>query len=294
MSRRPRSLALLPTLALVGALGLAGCSGGAGTSSQSAAPAASADSVASGSIARATSETDPATSPRRFLIATGTVALRSPDVAAARERVLGVVDRFHGEVAEQQSDTDGHGRLAHARLVVRIPSTDFRTGVAALERTADLVHSDAGADDVTTQVIDTRVDLRVQRRSVARVATLLDRARSIRDIVAIEAQLARRQARLGSLERRAAYLADQTAMSTVTVSVDRSPRSPAPVDRAGGFLAGLHAGWDGLTALAFVVATTAGAVLPFAVLLLVLLVPAWPLVRRLRRRHARAAAPTGG
>ena len=80
----------------------------------------------------------------------------------------------------------------------------------------------------------------------------------------------------------------------ITVSVDRSPRHPAPVDRAGGFLGGLHAGWNGLTALAFVVATTAGAVLPFAALLLVLLVPAWPLVRRLRRRHARAAAPTGG
>ena len=302
MSRRASSLALAPTLALVGALALAGCSGGTGTSSSDSSGAA--DSSTSRPAGRLVTGTDslsaqvaraeragpqPYAQPR-LLIATGTVELRARDVADARARVLRVVDRFRGEVAEQQSDSDGHGELAHTRLVVRIPSADFATAVAALEHTADLVYSDTRAEDVTTQVIDTRVDLRVQRRSIARVETLLDRARTIRDIVAIETQLSRRQARLGSLERRAAYLADQTAMSTVTISVERRPRHAAVAD-GGGFVSGLRAGWDALTAVAVVLATTVGAVLPFAALLLVLLVPAWPLVRRLRRRRAPEAAP---
>ena len=213
------------------------------------------------------------------------MALRSRDVADARAAVRRVVDRYRGEVAEQQSESDERGRLEHARLVVRIPSADFAEAVAALEGAADLVSSDTRAEEVTTQVIDTRVALRVQRRSVARVETLLDRASSIRDIIAIEAQLARRQARLGSLEQRAAYLADQTAMSTVSVSIDRSRSRVTAAGDDSGFLAGLRAGWDGLTAVAVALATTAGALLPFAAVLLLLLVPGWPLVRRLRRRR---------
>ena len=211
----------------------------------------------SGRVPRAASVQDAGTRERLF-ISTGTVALRSRDVADARAAVRRVVDRYRGEVAEQQSESDERGRLEHARLVVRIPSADFAEAVAALEGAADLVSSDTRAEEVTTQVIDTRVALRVQRRSVARVETLLDRASSIRDIIAIEAQLARRQARLGSLEQRAAYLADQTAMSTVSVSIDRSRSRVTAAGDDSGFLAGLRAGWDGLTAVAVALATTAG------------------------------------
>ena len=83
-------------------------------------------------------------------------------------------------------------------------------------------------------------------------------------------------------------------MSTVTISIDRRPRHVATTDEGGGFLAGLRAGWDGLTAVALVLATTAGAVLPFAAVLLVLL-RARPgrSLRRLRRRRAATAERAG-
>jgi hypothetical protein len=299
MSRRPRTrppaLATALVAATVALLALAGCSsGGEAMSSQTdAVSAGSGSSAAERSVPRAASVQDAGTRERLF-ISTGTVALRSRDVADARAAVRRVVDRYRGEVAEQQSESDERGRLEHARLVVRIPSADFAEAVAALEGAADLVSSDTRAEEVTTQVIDTRVALRVQRRSVARVETLLDRASSIRDIIAIEAQLARRQARLGSLEQRAAYLADQTAMSTVSVSIDRSRSRVTAAGDDSGFLAGLRAGWDGLTAVAVALATTAGALLPFAAVLLLLLVPGWPLVRRLRRRRLLHLPPSPG
>ena len=285
MNRRTRTLALVAVLALAASPVLAGCSGDGGDSSMPSDSGGLASSSVSQLADRTAAATEPLGGRPPLVISTGTVELRARDVAGARARVLGVVTRFHGEVAQQQSESDGHGELSHTRLVARIPSSSFTPAVNALEHAGTLVYSDTRAEDVTTRVIDTRVDLRVQRRSIARVETLLGRARTIHDIVAIEAQLSRRQARLGSLERRAAYLADRTAMSTVTISVDRRPRPAATTDRGGGFVGGLRAGWDGLSAVALVLATTAGAVLPFAVLLLVLLVPAWPLVRRLRRRR---------
>jgi hypothetical protein len=63
---------------------------------------------------------------------------------------------------------------------------------------------------------------------------------------------------------------------------------PKPDDHTG-FLAGLSGGWKALRSFLVGLSTVAGALLPWLVLALVLAVPGWPLVRRLRRRQAAAA-----
>jgi hypothetical protein len=124
------------------------------------------------------------------------------------------------------------------------------------------------------------------------VELLLARAQSIRDIVAIEAQLTRRQADLDSLKQRQAYLVDQTSMSTITVYLEKmSEKAATKKDDASGFLAGLSNGWDGMTTFLTGLATVTGTLLPFAVLVLLVGVPVWLLVRSLgRRRPPRVAA----
>jgi hypothetical protein len=177
------------------------------------------------------------------------------------------------------------------RLVLRIPSSGFADAFAELEQMADLMSSSSTAEDVTTEVIDTRVRIRAQRRSLRRVEVLLDRAQTIRDIVAIEAQLTRRQADLDSLEQRLAFLEDQTSMSTVTVNIERTPEEPKEDEEdEAGFLAGLSSGWKALGAFGTAVATVTGAVLPFAAVLLVLAGPVLILLRRSRRRATPADA----
>ena len=80
-------------------------------------------------------------------------------------------------------------------------------------------------------------------------------------------------------------------MSTITLSVERTPAKakPKPEHHDAGFLAGLSGGWGAMTTFLVGVATVAGALLPWVVLALVLAIPGWPLVRRLRRRAAPAA-----
>ena len=88
--------------------------------------------------------------------------------------------------------------------------------------------------------------------------------------MAIESELAQRQAELDSLAQQQAYLKDQTSMATVKVNIERLPDPKAAVakDDDSGFLAGLAAGWDGLKTTVVAVATVVGALLPFAVLVL--------------------------
>ncbi|GCD91389.1 DUF4349 domain-containing protein [Nocardioides sp. LS1] len=224
---------------------------------------------------------------QQALISTGTVSLSSKDVAAARFDVQKVVDKYAGEISDEQTDTDDDGHVATSHLVIRIPSADFEKAMTDLKGVADLEYASAKSEDVTTQVIDTRSRLKVQRASIARITTLLARAQNLRDIVLIESQLSRRQATLDSLERRAAYLADQTSQSTITVDIEKASVGAAHkkhVDHTG-FVPGLKSGWHGLTAIAVAVATAAGAALPFTVVLLLLGLMAWPVLRTIRRRH---------
>lgn len=223
----------------------------------------------------------------RALISQGNVQLRSDDVDEALFEVQKVVDELAGEISQNETTTDDDGQVKRARLVARIPSARFAEAMVSLEGAATLIASSSDIEDVTTKVIDNRIRLAVQKRSIRRIAVLLDRAESIRDIVDIEAQLSRRQAELGSLQRQQAYLADQTRMSTITVSLERTKPAPEEEkdDEAKGFFAGLDKGWTEFKQVALSLSTAAGAALPFLVVLALLGAPVWGAVRRAGRRR---------
>jgi hypothetical protein len=122
------------------------------------------------------------------------------------------------------------------------------------------------------------------------VRALLAEADSIGDVVAIESELARREAELDSLTARLKALRDQAALSTLTVDL-RAADAPAADDRTLGFGDGLGAGWDGLRAFGLAVALVAGFVLPFLPLLALLAGGAWLVRRALRNRKAAPAPP---
>lgn len=298
-------LALLSVLlagALVGCGGGAssdaGDSGGAGSgdvAAEAPAPAsapvdgirANADMASSYSEAGGRNRVDPGPEVMsRAVIRKGNVELRSGDVGKAQFDVQKVVDRYSGQVTEEKTTTDDDGKPAYTRMVLRIPTASFTDAMDALKGTAELVSANSSEDDVTTKLIDTQTRLAAQRRSIARITVLFDRAESIRDIMAIESELSRRQADLDSLERQASYLRGQTAMSTITVSIDQVPAKTAKKaeDDNSGFLAGLSAGWDALAAFAVGLATAFGALLPWLVVLGILGPPAYLLVRAIRRR----------
>ena len=220
---------------------------------------------------------------QRAIIASGTVSLASDDVAETRREVQRVVDAQGGEITEESTETDDEGDTSYARLVIRVPSSKFGDAMEALEEAGVLRASDRSSEDVTTQVIDTDVRVRAQEASLRRVELLLAEAKSLKDIIWIESQLTSRQAELDSLKSQQAWLKDQTSLSTITVDI--SARSEGvgedpDDDRPSGFLAGLRGGTKALSGMVVALATILGALLPFAVLALVLGLPVWLLVRR--------------
>jgi hypothetical protein len=223
------------------------------------------------------------------VISTGNVQLRSGDVGQAIFDVRKVVDEYQGMIAEDDTETDKLGSPVRSRMVVRVPTADFDQAMTELEQVATLVSSKRKSDDVTTQVLDMDARVEAQRRSIDRIQVLFDHATSIKDVVSIESQLSQRQADLESLESQQRYLADQTSMSTITLSVERTSKAGPPSEtdhEVAGFISGLSGGWGAMKSFLVGASTVAGALLPWLVLALVLAVPGWPLVRRLRRRTA--------
>lgn len=305
---RALAVAVLSAVLLLSACSSDGGDSDSGTTAAADAEAAAPAEDAGGGrnaldadAAALTSDPDPGEPPamERAIISTGNVQLESGDVEKAVFDVQALVDKYAGEVTDRETSTDDEGDVRMARLVLRIPAKNFSDAFGELEQVADLKSSDSTSEDVTTKVIDNAVRIRAQRRSLRRIEVLLDQAVSIRDIVAIESQLTRRQADLDSLEQQQAFLRDQTSMSTVTVNIQLTPDKPAKKqekeDDDAGFVSGLENGTKALVIFAVGLATVIGALLPWALVLLVVGGPLWLLLRRLRRREpvpAPATEPT--
>ena len=276
----------------------AGGDGAAAFDAERAQAAAPVDSVTTSnqSSNQSAGKPEAPTEQDQKLISNGAVQLKSDDVAKAMFDVRNVVDTYAGEVEANETQTDDDGDPLRARLQLRVPTARFDEAMQDLEGVAVLIASSGNTQDVTTEVLDRDIRVQVQRRSIDRISLLLEQASTIRDVVAIEAQLSQRLADLAVLEKEQRYLADQTAMATISVSIERIKEKKKPVvakqkDDDSGFLAGLDGGWDALKTFGVGLATVLGALLPWLVVAAVLAVPGIPLLRRFRRRAPAPSAP---
>ncbi len=221
----------------------------------------------------------------RAVISSGTVSLSSKDVSETRREVQRIVDAQGGDITEEKTETDDEGEASYSRFVIRVPSPQFSEAMTALEQVDGVVASNRGSEDVTTQVIDNDVRVRAQEASLKRVELLLAEAKSLKNLIWIESQLTTRQAELDSLKSQQSWLTDQTSLSTITVDISRKQAKAAEKkddDEPAGFLDGLRGGLKALGGTFAAVALVIGALLPFAVVALVVGVPVWLVVRRRR------------
>ena len=75
------------------------------------------------------------------------------------------------------------------------------------------------AQDVTSQTVDLDARIAALTTSVDRLTTLLAQASRMEDLLAIETQLSQRQSEIDSLNQQRTWLADQVAMSSVTITL---------------------------------------------------------------------------
>jgi len=293
-------------VALAGAgvllVGVAACSGsGAGSSAGSEAggdarpPAATAD-AAGGSVGTADAAAAPGEpgaagvaavdlqAGSRSVVSTADITVQVADVDAAAAAVVRLAASVGGFVAASSSGADGSPDQAH--LSVRVPGPRLSPTLDAITGLGHRTALTTTATDVTAEVADVGSRVTSAQAVLATFRDRLPQARTIPDVLAVEGEIARRQADLEALQARQRALADSVDLATVQVALQ--PRPPAAAVAAAhrpGFLGGLASGWAALGSSVGVAALVLGAVLPFALLAAVVVVP----VLLLRRRRSRSA-----
>ncbi|MGQ0845018.1 MAG: DUF4349 domain-containing protein [Sporichthyaceae bacterium] len=206
------------------------------------------------------------------------------DVAKAVSQVEAAVDAAGGLIAKSERSGDATSGAANLRL--RVPPGNFASFLARVEKVGTVLERATTGDDVTDEVVDVNSRIASARKSVERVRALMEQASTLRDVVALESEVASREAELEALLARQSKLEQRTELASVTLHLNTKPTEfvpPAEQAKKQGFVSGLDGGWDAFTASATGIATVLGAVLPFALVLLVLS----PLLLLAYRRHRR-------
>jgi Domain of unknown function (DUF4349) len=306
---RPTRTAL-SVLVVATLLGTAACSGtgsDGGATSGSAPAASGTTEPAAASAAGAASAAPPTTSDgfsggqaeavdqalQRSIIRTAALTIRTSAVAADVAKAENAAQTLGGLVGDAQVSTDpDHPGQTTATLTLRVPGAQYDQLMTVLAKLGQVVSKTEKADDVTSQVVDVNSRLATQRKSLEQVRALLSRAGSLSQLLLVENNLTQREADLESLEAQQKLLADETALATVSLTLvtPKAAPPPPPPARHLGFVTGLIAGWHGLARTTVVSATAVGAVLPFAVPVILVLGLALFLWRRRSHLRPRATA----
>lgn len=215
---------------------------------------------------------------------TADLSLGVDEVDRAVEQASEAVSSVGGFTATAEVDLEGD-RQASASY--RVPADQFDAALDALSALGDVRTKDVRTDDVTAEYADLESRVAALRTSVERLQGFLAQATDVGQIATIETELTRREAELESTEGQRRALADQVALSTISVSFE--PLDEAAEDRPT-FLAGLDTGRDAAGTLLAVGAATAGFLVPFLPILALVLL-ALALVRRRRTRVTPSAPP---
>ncbi|MBM6403964.1 DUF4349 domain-containing protein [Phycicoccus sp. CSK15P-2] len=232
----------------------------------------------------------------RKLARRAAVSLEVADIAAAADRLRVVAAGKEGIVvaeemavepdAPAEDGTTSPRPSGYGTVTIAVPTDGLDATLDEVAKVGTVLSRTTSTDDVTAQLVDTTSRVKSMQASVDRVRALMADATELSDVVALEAELSRRQADLEALQQQLAGLEDRVALSPVTVNLS-TPGAERPEEDPTGFLAGLAAGWDAFTTSVRLLLTLLGALLPFAVAgALVVL----PLVVWLRRRRTPATA----
>lgn len=297
---RPGLRLRIPAVALAGLLVLAGCSAGGGredSSGSAAVPAVelgtgSADgaevdtgSAGTSSADRAAAATQDGADVPAQVVVTGEATVRSADPVPALADLTETVADLGGSVASSTTDTQGDRPSAWATL--RVPATRYQDLVDALPGLGTVLSSSTSTEDVGQYLADLDARSQALEASITRLSALIDQATSTADLLEAEGQLTSRQAELDSLNAQRAYLADQVAMSTLTVTLvgERAAEDPGA--------SVWERSWQAFLGAVRGIGIGIVWALPWLVVLAVVLVPV-VVVRRRRRRAAPPVPPRDG
>jgi hypothetical protein len=228
----------------------------------------------------------------RRVIRTADIGIDTDDVIDAERRASAIAEEQGGYVASSDRSSrasDGEPGII-VNMVLRIPSDHFMASIDRLEKLASRVlEQRVSSDDVTEEFIDVKARVVAQRTLEAQFLEILKQARSVKDALEVNTQLAEVRTTIERLQGRQRYLENQTSISTIELAITHG----VPLVSAGRFAFAEsieRAGADLLNVSAAIVHGGIRVLGVLAPILALVVLPGLAAVRALMRRRRRADA----
>jgi hypothetical protein len=295
------------------ALALAGCSGGSEAMSDSGgggeavlqepAPAEEAAAAEDGAAARGDADTSAAggdttgtaqvpAMPGDRIVREGSMRVEIDEGGFDRafNRVLDTSTRLGGTVVSSNATSDDEG-LTSGTVTVRVPSDDYDALLTAMAQIGTVRDRSITSQDVSAEFVDLEARLRHNQAQERFYLSLLERAETVEDAIAVQQQVDDIQQAIEQIEGRLTYLEERTSFSRLTVELFETGSAFQPTGADPTFARYWEMARNGLINVLGVTLVLGTALLPFALVGLVIFFA----VRRLRaaRRRDVPTAPPG-
>ena len=183
---------------------------------------------------------------------TGNVDLRigRGQVEGAFAKLTRMVSGDRGFVVSSQErvGTNAAGKFSYGIMVLEVPQRSFVTLVSQVQHAGHATSVVTSSADVTSQYVDLRARISAAEASRAQYLTIMSKARSIGDILAVQSQLNNLQSQIEQFQGQLNVLNNATTYGTLTVSLTEAGQHPNAVTPRSGFAKAWHDGVSGFVA----------------------------------------------
>lgn len=197
-----------------------------------------------------------------------TISVASGSFDSKLAAVRSLVEQEQGFISGTDAQTtQSDDRIRSGVITFMVPADKFDTTIDALSGLGKVQNEHLTGQDVSAQYVDLQARLANEEAQRQAMLTLLGRAQSVSDIIAIQTQLGQITQQIEELKGQIQYLDRNTSYSTVTVNLVESgaPVQPQSSDSWGFVTALSDAAHNFVTTINYIV-TGLGAIGPVVIL----------------------------
>lgn len=153
----------------------------------------------------------------RKLIKNGDLSFETQNVKQTKTAIEAICREFNAYISNENQNNFGE-RIQYSQTI-RVHADMFDSLIQRIEADALKIESkNIHTQDVTEEFIDVEARLKTKKELEVRYREILKQAKTVQDIVSIEAQLSTVRSEIESVEGRLNYLKNQVGFSTLNVS----------------------------------------------------------------------------
>jgi len=153
----------------------------------------------------------------RMVISTAQMSLEVADVSKAHDEIGRLASEAGGFITES-SVSHGDGTETGS-VTIRVPAKQYQPLLSKISKLGKVLQKQESGQDVTEEFVDLQSRVRNLNREEQAFLAVMDKARKVTDILAVENELSRVRGEIEQATGRTQYLKSQVSLATITVQL---------------------------------------------------------------------------